>query len=273
MRYHTIIFKALLIIFVMNGLSACYSPTEGCLDPESTNYDIDGDDQCDDCCIYPTIKVSVFHQNADTTFELGDTLVNNLGQEYSIIKYVYLLSDFVITDTEGKHHEVIDTVQILTEDDSEWVKDDVVRVSRSTFSYEFGTIVFDGTADQVSFQVGLSAALDQNRFATAIERHPLTSDPDSLYNELTNEFTYVRMQVAQGVDLMDTVIYDVKGLSNVQQISFPIDFESQRGKNKTMIIEARYNEWLQDADFESMTAEMIESQIASKTSGIFKAKE
>jgi len=243
------------------------------LDPESTNYDIDGDDPCDDCCTYPTIKVSVFHQNADTTFNLEDTLVNNLGQEYSIIKYVYLLSDFVVTTNDGVEHEVSDSIQVVTANGTEWIKDDIIRVSRSTFSYEFGTIVFDGTAEEVSFQVGLSPALDQNRFATEIEKHPLTADADSLFNDLTDDYTFVRMQVAQGVDLLDTVIYDVTGQTNVQQVSFPIEFESVRGKNKTMIIEARYNEWLEDADFDNMSKEMIEAQIASKSQSLFKAKE
>lgn len=251
--------------------SACYSPIDGCLDPEATNYSIVGDRDCDDCCTYPTIKLSLFHQYNDTTFFLRDTLVNNLGQQYAIVKFVYLLSDFRI-EKDGLIHEVIDSIKLNTSTGTTVTKDDVIRVSRDVFSYNFGTIIYEGKAEKLSFKVGLPALLNMNEFTTPVSGHPLISDPDSLYQEDGGGYVFQRVQVAKGTDLADTVIYDIVGEDMLQEVSFSIDDESVRGKDKTIIIEARYNYWFDEVDFDVMSKEEIENEMARNSANMFRAR-
>lgn len=273
-----IIFVGLCLVCI---LDSCYSPVEGCLDPESVNYSIAGDEDCEDCCEYPTIKVSIFHQNADTTLFLADppdrltadTLINNLNQKYSIIEYVYLLSDFKILTSDDQTYEVEDSIQLDIGNDTKWTKDDVIRVKRSIFSYDFGTIIFDGAGVELSFKVGIPALLNDNRFTDEISSHPLTTDPDSLFQEDLDEYVFQRIQVAQGEEFKDTVIYNVFGNENLQTVSFPVAFDSEKGKDKTIIIEARYNEWFDEVNFDNMTKDAIEAIIASKSATMFGAHE
>lgn len=260
----------LVVVFVVIGMTSCYSPVEGCLDPEAKNYSIAGDEDCDDCCTYPLVNLSIYHQNGDTTFFLGDTLVNNLGQEYSIIKYVYFLSDFKIQTSEGVI-EVQDSLQLNVDEGTIWVKDDVIRVSRSTFTYALGTAIFDGGGEELTFTVGLSEALSKNRFTSEISKHPITTDPDSLYREEFGDYVFQRIQVAQGDSLRDTVLYDI--LERTQEITVPVNFESIRGSDKKILIEALYNKWFEDVDFSSMPKEEIEAAIYAKTGQIFRMRE
>ena len=263
-----------IFCFVLTSVLAlaCYSPVDGCLDPESTNYSIAGDRDCEDCCVYPTIKLSVFHQYGDTTLFLEDTLINNLGQEYSIIKYAYFLSDFKMQTTDGIVHEVEDTIELNVDTGTEFTKDDVIRVRRDGFSYSYGTVIFDGEGEQISFKVGLSELLNNNRFTTAVSVHPITTDADSLFRETEDDYVFQRVQIAQGEEFLDTVIYDVVGQSTLQEVSIPVEYESFRGKDKTVIIEARYNIWFDDVDFTLMSKEEIEAQMAVKSSGMFRAR-
>ena len=251
---------------------SCYTPIDGCLDPESTNYSIAGDRDCEDCCVYPTIKLSVFHQYRDTTLFLEDTLINSLGQEYSIIKYAYFLSDFKMQTSDGIEYEVQDSIELNVDSGTEITKDDVIRIRRDGFSYTYGTIIFDGLGEQLSFVVGLSELLNENRFTTAISGHPITTDPDSLFREVEGDYVFQRVQIAQGEELMDTVIYDVVGQSALQEVSIPVEYESFRGKDKIVIIEARYNIWFDDVDFNTMSKEEIEAQMATKSGSMFRAR-
>ena len=250
-------------------MSSCYSPTEGCLDPESTNYAITADNDCEDCCTYPELSMSIFHESMDTTFSLGDTIANDLGQEIVLLNFVYLLSDFKIY-TADSFYEVSNTVNLLGESRELTVKDDIIRVSRNTFTYDIGTIIFDGNTEAISFKVGLSSELNENRFSDDISGHPLTTDPDSLYQEDTDTYIFQRIQVAQGEGFLDTVLYDIITDTDVL---FTIDVVSNRGEDKGVIIEAQYDEWFSGIDFSAMDKSSIEQKIAINSEFIFRQKD
>ncbi len=272
MKKYWNIYIGLTILILGLFFSSCYTRIEGCLDPESTNYSIEGDDPCIDCCILPTVKISVFHQNGDTTFFLEDTLVNNLGQQYSIVKFAYLLSDFNIKSVNDQSYQVVDFVSLNVGAVEALVKDDVIRVRRDGFSFDLGTIIFNDPGQSVSFKMGLPEVMNDNRFTVQVEGHPLTTDPDSLFNAESGDYVFQRIKVASGIDFRDTMVYDVTGLENVQEVVVVVDIPTTRGKNKTIIIEARYNIWFEDVDFATMNIAQIESQIVLKSRQMFFAR-
>ncbi|MDF1698462.1 MAG: hypothetical protein P1U56_21605 [Saprospiraceae bacterium] len=258
-----------IVALLLTHVTSCYSPVEGCLDPEATNYSITADNDCDDCCVYPELSTSIFHENLDTTFILGDTIINDFEQQISLVDFVYLLSDFQVY-SEDSVYEVTDVVSLIGSDGELIVKDDIIRVTRDDFTFEIGTAIFDGNVNQFSFKVGLSTALNENRFSEVIDGHPLTTDPDTLYDDITETYVFQRLQIAQGVDFLDTVIYDI----NIDaDVTFDIDFNSNRGEDKTIIIEAQYDEWFIGVDFDTMDKETIEAKIAENSKSIFKQKD
>lgn len=258
----------LMVIYSTFLLSSCFRHQEGCIDPESTNYDITADNECEDCCEYPDLELSVFHENMDTTFRLEDTIVNDLGQKISLVDFVYLLSEFEIT-TVDSIYGVSDSISLNVDTESILVKDDVIRVNRDVFTFDLGTIIFDGTTQTLSFKVGLTDVLNENRFTTAVDDHALTKDPDSLFQSDSGTYVFQRLKVAQGQDLMDTVIYDI---STSVDVSFPLEIISERGTDKKMIIEAQYNVWFDEVDFTTMDKSEIESKITSNSSKVFRVK-
>lgn len=265
---YPIFLRLMAVVFAALFLEACYSPVDGCTDPESTNYAISADNLCEDCCQFPQIRLSIFHENKDTTFNLKDTITNDLNQQISLLDYVYLLSDFKIQIGE-EIYEISDSISLNVDDGVEYVKDDVIRVSRSEFTFDLGTIIFDGTTDQLSFKTGIIDALNENEFTSEVSGHPLTTDPDSLYQSESETYVFQRIQVAQGKEFLDTVVYDIRTAIDV---TFPLNFESFRGENKTIIIEAQYDRWFDGIDFDVMSKEDIEAALAQNTTGVFQEK-
>jgi len=259
--------KMLFIVLTLSvQFTACYSPIEGCIDPESTNYNITADDMCDDCCEYPGLELRIFHEQLDTTFNLLDTITNDLGQSISLVDFVYLLSDFTV-ETVGDNARIQEQVTLSVGDATESVTDDVIRVDRDRFSFDMGTIIFAGNTESISFKVGLIDVLNENRFASEIEGHPLTTDPDSLFQADSDTYVFQRLKVAQGIDFLDTVIYDI---DHAVDVKISIIYVSIRGEDKVISIEAQYDQWFTGVDFESMSKEEIEAKIAENTSTIFR---
>ena len=256
-------------VYAITMLISCYSPTEGCLDPESTNYSITGDNDCEDCCKYPVFKLSIFHESKDTTFKLGDLITNDLGHSVSVVDFVYLLSDFKITSVDDSF-EVIDSISLNVIDGVELVKDDVIRVTRDVFNYDVGTIIFDGNTSELSFKVGLNELINENRFTTDIDNHPLTNDPDSLFQSDSGTYVLQRIKLAQFHNFLDTLVYDI---NTTVEVSFPLVFESIRGSDKTIIIEAQYDQWFEGIDFGFSTKVDVEKAIIENTSKVFRQKE
>ena len=260
--------RILFVLVISMQMVSCYSPEEGCLDPESTNYAIAGDIECLDCCTYPELNLSVFHESRDTTFKLKDIIRNEFGQQISLLDFVILLSDFEVSVSDNSF-EVEDSISLNTDDGVMFVKDDVIRVSRSNFTYEIGTIIFEGNADQISFRLGLSDNLNEDRFTNEIDDHPLTEDPDSLFQESSGTYVFQRIKIAQGNNFLDTVIYDI---TTAYDVTFPIDYESIRGENKTIIIEAQYDQWFEGIDFSMMSPSEIQEKIAQNSINVFRQK-
>ncbi len=257
-----------IALLVLLQLNSCYSPVDDCTDPEATNYLITADNLCEDCCTYPKMELSIFHENLDTTFKLKDTITNDIGQQISLLDYVYLLSGFQFMIGE-ESYEVIDSISLNVADGVQFEKDDVISVFRDEFTFELGTIIFNGNTTEMSFRTGLSDLLNENRFTTEQDDHPLTNNTDSLYQSDSGTYVFQRIQVAQGTEFLDTVIYDIEVAAD---ISFPLDFASNRGEDKKVIIEAQYDRWFDGIDFGTMTKEEIESKIAQNTTNVFRQK-
>lgn len=260
--------RILFALLTTTLIFSCYSPEEGCLDPEATNYSISGDSDCESCCEYPDLKLSIFHENADTTFNLKDTITNDLGQQISLLDFVYLLSDFEIKVSDSSY-EVIDSVSLNVNDGIDYVKDDVIRVSRDAFTFDLGTIIFDGNITEITFRTGLHNLLNENRFTNEIDDHPLTTDPDTLFQEDTGTYVFQRIKIAQGTSFLDTITYNV---TTAYDISFPIIFESIRGTDKTIIIEAQYDKWFEGIDFSLSSHSEIQEKIGQNSINVFRQK-
>ncbi|MCB0636635.1 MAG: hypothetical protein KDC54_08460, partial [Lewinella sp.] len=91
---YTIIFLAIL------PLTGCYEPEQGCLDARATNFSLDADEACADCCTYPELKVRFTHrwETADTSlaFQTSSVYRDGMGQPFRFQRLRFYWSEVVL---------------------------------------------------------------------------------------------------------------------------------------------------------------------------------
>lgn len=100
---------------IITSLSSCYEPIEGCLDPLSSNFQLDGDNNCDDCCIYPSVDIE-FSPMWDTinllSFNKGTITSDTVFRDTIIMDTIFLGS--MVVDINTIDTVLIDTITMDT---------------------------------------------------------------------------------------------------------------------------------------------------------------
>ena len=245
MKHQRIIGKGAVLMMIA-CLSACYQTQDGCLDILSSNYEVGADYECEDCCEYPSLVLRLLQVNGEESFSLGDTIVNNLNIETRVLKIVYLLSGVAIT-LDGEAAYVNEPIRVQSDQDTIWVRDDFVRVSRIKARYEVGELRERGAISALHFQLGVPAEVDGGLFIDD-DKNDLSTDPDSLR---LDDRTYVvqRLYLGVGPELKDSIIVDVPASLGLEAVSIPMDTSFAAGKDKELELTVDYAGWFDDIDF------------------------
>lgn len=158
---------AIVIVWLLNG---CYSKKEGCLDPYASNYDVSADDACFNCCEYPFLRIKTQNHYGDSTYYRGDTLTNQLGQQFLIIGFKYYMSHFRLFQ-EGKAL----TVRRVLENriTNEIIPDDICIGGDNELYTNVGTIKTYGKFDSLQFSFGISPEFVDETLYQLPEKHVL----------------------------------------------------------------------------------------------------
>ena len=233
----------LLAFIVMMIFSSCYQKVEGCLDIGATNFSFVADEQCDDCCTYPSLKLSVKH-NWGNTLLLSDSLYQNANSQYiKILSSKFYLSDIALLNdvdavTVTEDLTVVGLNGIETE-----IDDNIVFVQNSRFTYTVGTF-----QDAMSYN-GL-------RFNLGINGNYITSDSlesfveeDDFFDEGNYIHTNFKLEYVIDTMTMDTLTLAFQDITTVQNVSLKGEITMPVGENYTVPIIIDYRLLLNDIDF------------------------
>jgi hypothetical protein len=159
-----------LILLVIIFYSSCYKKQDGCLDLLSSNFDALADEPCDGCCTYPAIVMSLESiSGTDSTFSLGDTIINNLGVRLRLLESKLYLSNFKIAEKANSYRS---SLRIKDVNDVAYI-DDIVFLRPQDRSISIGGFRFAGLADSISYDIGLQDSIFDNRFTSLPTTHPI----------------------------------------------------------------------------------------------------
>jgi len=258
--------KVLILLVLVLGLAACYEDREGCLDILGKNYDVTADAECEDCCTYPSLVFSLTQNIGEDGLTFGDTIINNLGDSIRILDYVYFISNVqVILNSEPR--QVLDSLAVYRENDTVYIKEDIIRVARSKARYTVGEFRERGPISEVSFDIGLPAILKGNEVNTS-SPNDLVTDPDTLRSD-TGDYTVQRLQLSVEEGLKDSTIVDVPDSLLARKIIIPTDTVSVAGIDKVINITVDYQYWFDDIDFQNDSDEEIAKQLQTNLSKAF----
>ncbi len=91
-----------LLLLLCVSLSHCYEERTGCLDPDSSNYDLRADVACPDCCTYPQLSVRVSTVWQDSAIVAGQTYTDGAGHPFRIVRFRYYLGDLRLLSPTGE---------------------------------------------------------------------------------------------------------------------------------------------------------------------------
>jgi hypothetical protein len=87
----------------------CYEDRIGCLDPDATNYDLQADQACPDCCSYPTLSLRVSPLWDDNAVVTGSRYpYGTAGDSFTLVRFRYYLGDLRL---QGQSTELPDPLR------------------------------------------------------------------------------------------------------------------------------------------------------------------
>ena len=280
----------LLFLFL---LQSCFTPTEGCLDINATNFDASADEQCESCCNFPQLRLTVFHSvvtesssGADSCINHSSSfpLTNNGGDNvFQINTMSFYLSDFQLVMVDGTIKEVDDTITLSIFEDvisqiskDTLVKDDFVLVERSQPSYTVGNFTGPGAYLQVNFKVGISSALSTTDVDTLAISHPLSSSEGMHFGARDTGFILQNFSIVNDTATSLTAItnYEI-GKDDFNTIPVELDFlrNFEPGFDITIPLKVNYSKWLEGINFATDDEATIKAMIVSNTAEAFEIDE
>lgn len=259
--------KLAALLLVVLSLSACYTRTEGCLDPDATNYDVTADDECDDCCTYPQLSVLMSQVFGDVGYSRTDTVMNDLGEEFVIEDVQTYLSELYLIDESNRSFRISETIDYTDAlGDLKQLADDIILVTPNAFGYDLGTFVNEETYNRIHIRIGVPAVIDEAQSFLVDNLHPLAVAGDSLFVSDQNKFVKTRILLRQiGVhDVADTLqITDPEWSYSLGNF----EINQDRGSSLNLNLKIDYKELISEIDYNTMSVDEVKAKIGDNLIG------
>ena len=177
-------------------------------------------------------------------FTLGDTLVNDIGNELVLTDYAIILSDFRLIDS-GVEYTIADSIQVncgSTDGTENYEFNDLAYISKSSSFVSIGSWKKPGQFEEVSFLVGLSdcyhdAGIDN------IQDDSKLADLDTLYSAGLGYKTL-------SFEFSDSITIDFVGKSSTIGASQIISASTVAGSTFLLDLNIDFGVWFSDIDLQ-----------------------
>jgi hypothetical protein len=267
-----LVFIILIFIFV-----ACYENKEGCLDINATNFNVDADIRCSDCCTYPSLRLNILHRIKDAqldtfyNFMIDQAITLDSMHFFNIKNIRYYISDIKLKRANGTLVGVNNEIKLsITAPNADTIpffeEDNFALISRRTpRNNNIGTLSQNGDFVGVQFKIGLAENINQTNPNLVPLPHPLHISSE-MYDAASNKYIFNQIELLRtaGVDTIPTIV-NVIGDEYVRTIDLPFPFNADIGFNITLTIRVDYREWFKQIDIKN---ENIEDFVTKVTAGL-----
>jgi hypothetical protein len=255
-------------------LAACYQPKEGCLDLWATNFSIDADESCDDCCTYPKLKVALLNRltanNPDGIFNLDSLYPTPFDESrfFKISDVKFYLSSLELIKTDGSQVTVSDSTWADLSSNPAgvsgvWLRSSLAWLNRrNSNTASLGSALTEGSFSGVSFYIGLTG-LEPYAIPDSMPLgHPLALQPPDSTNWAPST-GYLFNQIEFFRDTLSTTPKSVIKITAPDAVLVDISagFELRRGRDITVNLRVNYLDWFAGVDFSRDDDSVIRQKI------------
>lgn len=253
-------FFILLIFF----LTSCYENQEGCQDIFAENFDASADDPCADCCIYPSLSLSISHRIDTLDYSPIYKLYNGMGDSFHIISAGLLISEYELLQSTGTIR-TSDRKDFAFSNSNETTNlhDDFTSIIAGSTTATIGDHKSIGAVESVKLELGLSANNSAILADGLQDTHPLGAG--STFRIGVDTLISGFIEVYYDTLARDTVRYT---LPPVLAHTFLADtaFTIEYGADVRMNLAIDYFKWVEDINFKEigLMKDSVASMIVSK---------
>jgi len=279
--------RVISLFIISFSLTACYEPTEGCLDRRATNFDISADEPCPDCCTYPTLKIRFDNkwQYPDTllAFRTDTVFYDVLNQPFRINRIRFYWSNFKLLLDNGGELSITDLIDIKIPDGTDTMTLNVIDhflladINSSTNNLTLGTIVPEGVMTGFKTDFGIADPVNKAFISEIPEGHVLSPQLGNLNYDTDLGYVFAQIEYFQDTTAADTipVIINIFGADALKPLSFdlPTPVMLTEGFNPQLVIETNFAHWFEGVNVRLGDTTTIQAQISNNIEGSFVLKE
>jgi len=269
-----------LLLALLVTAFGCYEKQEGCLDIAATNFDVEADRDCADCCNYPTLSVIFSHKARsvaqDTFFNLTflDSAYTVNGSDFFRIGGIrFYISDFQLVRNDGSMLTSTDEITLSIPENgdtlTQTVTDDFALVNRSNLSATtIGTIRPEGDFTGIRFNIGISTPANHADPLAFPTTHPLYSNNGDMHWSIDSGYVFNRIALFRDTMASDTIptVLEIGTDELLQTIELDYPFPLKQGFNVSVSLRIDYLQWFQGVDIRNDSeAVMIEKIVENVT--------
>jgi hypothetical protein len=228
---------------------ACNTRIEGCLDPNASNFDFTAEKDCNGCCTYPFMTITLSQKWNSENFSIEDTLYDLNQNPYQIVDIRYFLSSWTWKGLDNSVYTVDSTEADCAGNKLRYTKD-INAIEPRIFIYLLGNYRQAPVIDSVNFHMGLVE--DFECLEDTLSSTPDILTPASpLWNPDTEELSTMRLIVNRNIvdSVFDTVFID---LHRFFSIGYPHPFD--RGADYSFLVTVNYAMWFQQVNIADLNS-------------------
>jgi hypothetical protein len=268
------VIRFILGIFLFFGITSCYEDRNGCLDLRATNFDIDADRECDNCCVYPQLKLAFEHKLSEDSAGINLTYNTSVywdgaGNEFRVKDIQFYVSNAYLVREDGTEVYPSDSLNVRIQPPggdarAQKIADNVALINRNNFTpAEMGRLVSSGNFTKIRFTIGLPDVLNQvipNSLPDSLVNHPLENT--TMYVNADTGFIFNRLQLFTSATLTDTLFTTYKIVQpDSVEVELPINLNIVEGFNPKVTVRINYLTWFQNVDLKNDTPASVATKL------------
>jgi len=221
----------------------CNTRTAGCLNPNANNFDFNAERDCDDCCTFPVMSVTLSQKWNEKNFATTDTIFDVNDSAYQIVDIQYFLSSWSWHGVDQNRYTV-DSILADCAGATLTYTPDINLIEPRLFVYPLGIFRIAPEIDSVSFHMGLTE--DYSCLNDTVSTTPDILTPASpLWNPTTKALSTIRLVLNKNIadSLFDTLFIDLH-----HSFTVPYPYELKRGTNYSFLLTVNYALWFQQVN-------------------------